>query len=282
MIHGYEAFAARLRALGIEVALAGGETADLGDLVRTIIIDSTVFVRLEKTRVIDTTGIRPGDAIVGLASFGRSRYEDQENSGIGSNGLTLARHILLHPRYRDLYPETYAETLDREVVYCGPFGLGDRLPGSEQTVGLGAALPTRTYAPVIKAMLAAHAGDIGGVVHCSGGGQAKCRRFGSGLHYIKDALFDPPAIFRALEDAGVPPRDLYQVFNMGHRMEVYCRPAAVPALIEISEGFGVAARRVGHIEAASGSENLVTVSDRGRELVYGPAAPSTPPQRTPK
>jgi phosphoribosylformylglycinamidine cyclo-ligase len=270
VIRGYETFAARLRLLGIQVTLAGGETADLGDLVRTIIVDSTVFARMERDKVIDNSGIRPGDVIVGLASFGRCRYEDAENSGIGSNGFTLARHVLLHPRHRTLYPETYAETLDGSSVYAGTFSLGDRLPGTSQTLGWGLLSPTRTYAPVIKAVLAARASDIGGIIHCSGGGQAKCRRFGRSLHYIKDALFPPPAIFRCLEDAGVPPLDLYQVFNMGHRMELYCRPEVAPDLIAIAEQFGVPAKVVGRIEPGPASENLVTVCDRGRELVYGP------------
>jgi phosphoribosylformylglycinamidine cyclo-ligase len=272
VIQGYESFAARLRGLGIAITLAGGETADLGDLVRTIIVDSTVFARMERARVVDCTGIRPGDVIIGLASFGRCRYEDAETSGIGSNGLTLARHVLLHPRHRTLYPETYAETMDTSSVYAGTFSLGDRLPGSSQTVGWGLLSPTRTYAPVIKAILGARAGAIGGIVHCSGGGQAKCRRFGRGLHYIKDALFAPPAIFSCLEDAGVPPVDLYQVFNMGHRMELYCRAEVAGDVISIAEQFDVPAKVVGRIEQGPGSENLVTVWDRGRELRYGTSA----------
>jgi phosphoribosylformylglycinamidine cyclo-ligase len=268
VIHGYDDFAARMRPLGVTMQQAGGETADVGDLVRTIIVDSTVFVRLARAAVVDNTGIRPGDVIVGLASFGRARYEDADNSGIGSNGLTLARHILLHSHYRDRYPETYAETMDPSAVYGGKFRLSDRLPGSEQTVGWGLLSPTRTYAPVIKAALAAHRADIGGIVHCSGGGQAKCRRFGSGVHYIKDALFDAPAIFRAIEDSGVPSAEMYEAFNMGHRMEIYCRPAAAPALIDISAQLGVPAKVVGRIEASGTAENRVTVIDRGRTHEY--------------
>ena len=272
VIHGYGDFATRMRALGITMELAGGETADLGDLVRTIIVDSTVFVRMPRAQVIDTSDIRPGDVIVGLASSGRARYEDTDNSGIGSNGLTLARHVLLHPQYRERYPETYAETVDRSAVYGGQFLLSDRLPGAGQTVAWGLLSPTRTYAPVIKAFLAARRRDIGGVVHCSGGGQAKCRRFGAGLHFIKDALFDAPAIFRAIEDAGVPRQEMFQVFNMGHRMEVYCRPESAPSLIAISQQFGVDAKIVGRIEASGAADNRVTVFDGGTEYRYGPEA----------
>jgi phosphoribosylformylglycinamidine cyclo-ligase len=276
VIHGYEDFAARLRALGIGVSLAGGETADLGDLVRTVIVDSTVFARLPRAQVIDCTRIAPGDLIVGLSSSGRARYEDDESSGIGSNGLTLARHVLLKPAYKELYPETFAETIDPSAVYGGRYGLADALPGTDRTVGWGLLSPTRTYAPVIRAILAADAGagSVSGVVHCSGGGQAKCRRFGAGLHYIKDALFEPPAIFRCLEEAGVTGHDLFQVFNMGHRMEVYCRPSGAQRIIELGAQFGIAAQVVGRIEASPlAGENLVTVSYRGQPLTYrGPAA----------
>lgn len=273
IIHGYERFAARMQPLGIAMVLSGGETADVGDLVRTVIVDSTVFVRMPRARVIDCTRIRPGDVIVGLASAGRASYEDDDNSGIGSNGLTLARHVVLGAVYRERYPETFAETLPAGAMYTGRFELGDRIPGTERSVAWGLLSPTRTYAPIVKAVLAA-TGDVTGIIHCSGGGQAKCARFGSGLHYIKDALFEPPAIFRCIEDAGVPPRDMFSVFNMGHRMELYCRPAAVDTILAISERFGVAARRVGRIEASPhGARNLVTVAQGGRELTYdGPEA----------
>jgi phosphoribosylformylglycinamidine cyclo-ligase len=274
IIHGYERFAARLLPLGTTLILAGGETADLGDLVRTVIVDSTVFVRMPRAKVIDCTRIRPGDAIVGLASAGRAGYEDDDNSGIGSNGFTLARHVLLSPIYKERYPETFAETLPAGSTYTGRFELLDRIPGSDRTVAWGLLSPTRTYAPIVKAVLAA-TDDVTGIIHCSGGGQSKCVRFGDGLHYIKDALFDPPEIFRCIEDAGVPPRDMCQVFNMGHRMELYCRPAAVDAIIAISERFGVAAKLVGRIEASPhGARNLVTVAHRGRELTYGGPQPA--------
>jgi phosphoribosylformylglycinamidine cyclo-ligase len=270
LIHGNEEFAARLRGLGIRISLAGGETADLGDLVRTVIVDSTVFVRLPRAQVIDCTRMAPGDLIVGLSSSGRARYEDDENSGIGSNGLTLARHVLLKSTYKERYPETFAETIDPAAVYTGRFELGDRLPGTARDVGWGLLSPTRTYAPVIKALLGADgAGAISGIVHCSGGGQAKCRRFGAGLHFIKDALFEPPAIFRSVEDAGVSNHDLFQVFNMGHRMELYCRPGAEKRIIDAGAQFGIEARVVGRIEASpAGAQNAVTVWYRGHELRY--------------
>jgi phosphoribosylformylglycinamidine cyclo-ligase len=274
IIHGYERFAARLRPLGTTMVLAGGETADLGDLVRTVVVDSTVFVRMPKARVIDCTRIQPGDVIVGLASAGRAGYEDDDNSGIGSNGFTLARHVLLSAIYKERYPETFAETIPTGSTYNGRFELLDRIPGTDRTVAWGLLSPTRTYAPIVKAILAATDG-VTGIIHCSGGGQSKCVRFGNGLHYIKDALFDPPAIFRCIEDAGVPPRDMYQVFNMGHRMELYCRAAAADTIIGISERFGVAAKVIGRIEASPhGAHNLVTVAHGSRELTYGAPQPA--------
>ena len=269
IIHGYEAFAARMRPLGIQMILAGGETADLGDLVRTVIVDSTVFVRMPRSKVIDCGGVRPGDVIVGLSSAGRATYEDDENSGIGSNGFTLARHVLLSGDYRTRYPETFSETVPAESVYGGRYHLLDRLPGTSRTVAWGMLSPTRTYAPVVRAVLASNAADVSGIIHCSGGGQAKCLRFGKGLHFIKDDLFEAPAIFRCLEDAGVPPRDLFQVFNMGHRMEIYCRASAVPNIAGIADRFGIAARVVGRIEASpNGDQNLATISHRGQALSY--------------
>jgi phosphoribosylformylglycinamidine cyclo-ligase len=274
IIHGYESFAARVRPLGTTMMLAGGETADLGDLVRTAIVDTTVFVRMPAAKVIDCSRIRPGDMIVGLSSAGRATYEDDDNSGIGSNGLTLARHVLLSPLYKERYPETFAETIPAASVYCGRFALSDRIPGTERTVAWGLLSPTRTYAPAVKAILASAADDVSGIIHCSGGGQAKCLRFGTGLHFIKDALFEPPAVFRCIEDAGVPPKDMFQVYNMGHRMELYCRAKAAETIIGISERLGIAAKVVGRIEASpNGSHNLVTVSHGGHELRYGDPQP---------
>jgi len=271
IIHGYEEFATRMRPLGINIGLAGGETADVGDLVRTVIVDSTVFTRMPRARVIDCSRVAPGDLIIGLSSSGRARYEDDESSGIGSNGLTLARHLMLKPDYRERYPETFSETLDAGAVYTGRFALADRLPGSERTVGWGLLSPTRTYAPIVKAILDSPLGpDVSGLVHCSGGGQAKCRRFGRGLHFIKDAPFDPPAIFRAIQDAGVPSQDMFQVFNMGHRMEIYCRPGASTGIVGLARQHGVDAKVVGRIEPSPrGADNVVTVGYGGAELRYG-------------
>jgi len=275
IIHGYESFAARLRTLGFNMLSAGGETADLGDLVRTVVVDSTVFVRMPRANVIDCSSVMPGDLIVGLSSAGRARYEDDENSGIGSNGFTLARHVLLNSSYRERYPETFSETVPRESVYCGRHELLGRLPGTERTLAWGLLSPTRTYAPIVKAILASTRQDVSGVIHCSGGGQAKCLRFGRGLHFIKDSLFEAPAIFRSIEDSGVPRRDMFQVFNMGHRMEIYCRPGAAAKIIDQALAFGVDARIVGRIEASPhGEQNLVTIAHQQEELRYG--LPGTP------
>jgi phosphoribosylformylglycinamidine cyclo-ligase len=270
IIEGYGDFAAKMERLGIAFSLAGGETADLGDLVRTVVVDSTVFVRMPRARVIDLSRVQPGDLIVGLASAGRASYEDDENSGMGSNGLTLARHKLLAHEYVARFPETFADTMATDVVYQGRFRLQDPLPGSGRTVAWGLLSPTRTYLPVVRAVLEAPAGpQVTGIIHCSGGGQVKCRRFGAGLHYVKDTLMDVPALFRCLEDTGITPHEMFQAFNMGHRMELYCRPEAARAIVEIAESFGIAAQVVGRIEANPGTTaNRVTIAYKGQTLRY--------------
>ncbi len=246
LIEGTEAFLAHLRSLGIIIASGGGETADVGDLTGTVTVDSCAVAVMAKSTVIDGSGIVPGLAIVGLASDGKATYETVENSGIGSNGLTSARHELLKGTYRKRYPETYDPDTPKELVYNGPYRLSDPLPGSPLTVGEALLSPTRTYAPIVRALLAEHPGAVRGLVHCSGGGQTKCLRFGRGIHFIKDRLFEPPAIFRAIQAvAGTKWREMYRVFNCGHRMEVYCPVEEVEAVIEVAARFGVAAKVVG-------------------------------------
>ncbi|HKO50566.1 MAG TPA: AIR synthase-related protein [Polyangiaceae bacterium] len=270
LIDGYESCAAMLREHGIEITLTGGETADVGDLVRTVIADSTVFARVPRTAVGDYSRVAPGDLIVGLSSTGRASYESRENSGIGSNGLTLARHALLAHSYADRFPESYSETIVASKVYCGKFQLKDALPGSPYDVAWGLLSPTRTYLPIVRAILAStFAAEVTGILHCSGGGQTKCRSFGRGLHYVKDSLFPTPALFRAIQDSGIEPKQMYQVFNMGHRLELYVRPAAAAGVIDAAARYGVEAKIIGRIAANPGSEgNRVTIAAHGQTHEY--------------
>jgi len=270
IIGGYDAVINRLAGLGISVTMTGGETADVGDLVRTVICDSTVVVRLRRDEVISTANIRPGHVIVGLSSTGQTHYEERENSGIGSNGLTAARHLLLHPDYRDRYPESYSDTLDRGKAYCGRFHMTDPLPGSTLTAGEALLSPTRTYLPVIRDILAAHRPDIAGMIHCTGGGQVKCRDFGRGLRYVKDNLFPMPPIFEAIRSSGeIGDAELYQVFNMGHRLELYCPEQKAEAILAIAAGHGLDARVVGHVEASPDPDrNEVIIKAEGQEHRY--------------
>ncbi|HEY3668333.1 MAG TPA: AIR synthase related protein, partial [Polyangiaceae bacterium] len=239
LIDGYEACAEMLRGYGVEITLTGGETADVGDLVRTVIADSTVFARVPRAAVGDFSRVEPGDLIVGLSSTGKAAYESDESSGIGSNGLTLARHALLAHSYAERFPESFSETIPADKVYCGRFQLGDTLPGTTRTVAWGLLSPTRTYLPVVRALLGSPlSAHITGILHCSGGGQTKCRGFGRGLHYVKDSLFATPPLFRAIADSGIEHKQMYQVFNMGHRMELYVRPSAAQGVVQAAERFG--------------------------------------------
>ena len=271
LIAGHEDFLAKLRDLGVDVENGGGETADVGDLTPTFTLDSCAVAVLPRKDVITGEKIRPGLAIVGLASFGQATYEDAPNSGIGSNGLTSARHDLLNAHYRKKYPETFDPGINPALVYCGPHRMSDTLPGSDLTVGQALLSPTRTYAPVVAQLLRKHRASIRGLVHCSGGGQTKCLRFGRGVHFLKDNLFPPPAIFRAIQKAsGTTPHEMHRVYNMGHRLEVFCPPAAAVKVIATAEAFGIEARIVGRTQPSRlpGNANHVTILTGGEELAY--------------
>lgn len=257
-------------ALGVEIVTAGGETADVGDLVQTVIVDSTVFARLPRADVVDCSHISAGDAIVGLSSVGRASYEDTVNSGMGSNGLTAARHVMLHTSYGEAYPETFSSTLAAEHVYGGKYRLEDPLPDSELTVGEALLSPTRTYAPVIRDLLAAHRDRVTGLIHCTGGGQAKCLGFGKDLHYVKRDLFPTPPLFRAIQAEGkVASREMYEMFNMGHRMEVYCDPQIADAVADLARGYGIEAHVVGEVLPTSKpGKNQLTITHEGTEIAY--------------
>jgi len=235
-----------------------------------VIADSTVFARVPRASVGDFSRVAPGDLIVALSSTGRAKYETEENSGIGSNGLTLARHALLAHSYAERFPESFSETIPADKVYCGHFRLSDTLPGTSHTVAWGLLSPTRTYLPVVRALFASElAAHVTGILHCSGGGQTKCRGFGRGLHFVKDALFPTPPLFQAISAEGIEQKQMYQVFNMGHRMELYVRPAAAEGIVQLAAGFGVDAKIVGRIEAnADANENRVTIAAAGQTFEY--------------
>ena len=267
LIRGTEELLDELRALGIGIHSTGGETADLGDLVRTVVVDSTVTARLRRDEVISNHRIAPGDVIVGLASYGQASYERQYNGGMGSNGLTSARHDVLHRDYAAAYPESYDPGLPADLVYGGSKRLTDPVAGTPLNVGQLLLSPTRTYAPVLRAVFAEHRPRLHGLVHCSGGAQTKVLHFVDQVHVVKDNLFPVPPLFRLIQqESGTPWREMYQVFNMGHRMEVYTDPATAKAIIDIAAGFGVDARVVGRVEA--GDRRRLTVRSEAGTFVW--------------
>ena len=241
--------------MGVNVHLTGGETADVGDLVRTLIVDSTVVARIKRSDVIDNSNIKAGDVIVGLASYGQASYENSYNGGMGSNGLTSARHDVFSSEYRSKYPESYDPEVPEELVYSGKYLLTEKVPGLDVNYGKLVLSPTRTYAPVIREMLAHFRSHIHGMVHCSGGGQTKILHFIDQLHIIKDNLFDTPPLFQIIQEAsGTDWKEMYRVFNMGHRMELYVPQEIAADLIRISQSFGIDAQVVGRVEASTKKE----------------------------
>ena len=251
IINGTEELLADLRAHGVNIYSTGGETADVGDLVRTIIVDSTVTCRMRRADVIDNARIDAGDVIVGLASYGQAAYETEYNGGMGSNGLTSARHDVFSKEVARKYPETYDAGLPQELVYCGACGLTDAVEGAPVNAGKLVLSPTRTYAPVVKAVLDELRPNIHGMVHCSGGAQTKVMNFVEAKHVIKDNFFDVPPLFELIRrQSGTDPREMYRVFNMGHRLEIYCRPEYADRIIAISQSFGVPAKVIGRVEDA--------------------------------
>lgn len=258
IIEGTELFLERMRGLGIGITSTGGETADVGDLVRTVIVDSTVTARLRREDVIDNARIRGGDIIVGLASSGQATYEDGHNAGMGSNGLTSARHDVFTKEVGERYPETFDPGTPEALIYAGRAGLTDPLHGTPLDFGKAVLSPTRTYAPVIREVLKAMRADIHGMVHCSGGAQTKVLHFIEGLRVIKDALFPVPPLFAAIQRmSGTDWREMYKVFNMGHRMELYVPEARAQEIIGISRTFGIEGRIIGRVEAAATKEVVI-------------------------
>ena len=252
IIEGTEELIADLKNHGIQIHSTGGETADVGDLVRTIIVDSTVTARMKRSDVIDNANITPGDVIVGLASSGQATYETQYNGGMGSNGLTSARHDVFHKTLAALFPESYDDSVPEELVYSGQIQLTDSVDGVPLDAGKLVLSPTRTYAPIVKKLLEKYnASDIHGIVHCSGGAQTKVLHFVNDVHVIKDHLFEVPVLFKLIQEQSKTDwKEMYQVFNCGHRMELYVSPEIADDIIAISESFGVAAQVIGRVESS--------------------------------
>ena len=263
IIGGTEEFLAELREMGVDIVSTGGETADVGDLVRTIIVDSTVTCRMRRADVIDNAHIASGDVIVGLSSSGQATYEKQYNGGMGSNGLTSARHDVFAHYLAAKYPESYDAAVPADLVYSGGKQLLDAVDGAPVDAGRLVLSPTRTYAPVIKRVLDELRPRIHGMVHCTGGAQTKVLHFVENKHVIKDNMLPTPPLFRLIqEQSGTDWREMYQVFNMGHRMEVYVQPDDAQAIIDISRSFGIEAQVIGHVEDAP-SNRLTIITEHG-------------------
>lgn len=271
IINGSQEFFDELKTFGVGIRYLGGETADVGDVVRTIAVNGTMTARWPKDRLVTNDGIRAGDVIVGFASFGQANYETAYNSGLGSNGLTSARHDVLHKTYGARFHESYDTSLDEHVVYIGPHRMTDivEVPGFGG-IDIGHLLlsPTRTYAPLLKQLLTEQFDAIHGLIHCSGGGQTKCMKYLPGnFRVVKDNLFEPPVIFQLIQAAsGSDRREMYQVFNMGHRLEIFTDERSADALIRAGQAFGIEGRVVGRVEAADKKSLLLKAG--GEEIVY--------------
>ncbi|AEV97283.1 phosphoribosylformylglycinamidine cyclo-ligase [Niastella koreensis] len=268
VINGTQELFDSLKQFNVNIHYLGGETADVGDVVRTIAVNGTMTARWPKNRLVTNDKIQAGDVIVGFSSFGQTVYETEYNSGIGSNGLTSARHDVLSKFYAEKFKESYENSLAGEVVYIGPYLLTDTVGREQYQVGKLLLSPTRTYAPLLQALFANHFDAIHGLVHCSGGGQTKCMKYLPGnFRVIKDNLFEPPIIFQLIQEAsGSDNREMYQVFNMGHRLEVFTDAASAPQFIEEAKKLGIDAQIVGRVEASDKKELVLKVGDE--EIVY--------------
>ena len=264
IINGAEEVLQMLRDNGVNIHSTGGETADVGDLVRTIIVDSTVTTRMKKDDVFANDAILPGDVIVGLASYGQSTYESEYNGGMGSNGLTSSRHDVFSQVYAEKYPESYEPTIPKGLIYSGSYLLTDKIQGVPLNMGKLVLSPTRTYAPVIKKLVLELGKNIHGMIHCSGGAQTKILHFINDLHIIKDNLLEIPPLFKTIqEESGTDWKEMYKVFNMGHRMEIYLPEASAQSVIQISKSYGIDAQIIGRVERSAKSRELTIISDYG-------------------
>lgn len=270
VIEGSAAFFDQMKGFGVNIAYMGGETADVGDVVRTIAVNGTMTARWPRNKIVTNEKIRVGDVIVGLAGFGQAHYESSYNSGLASNGLTSARHDMLDRHYASKFPESYDTSLPEDVVYIGPHTMTESLDvnGSQVEVGKLLLSPTRTFAPVMKILIEEHFDSIHGLVHCSGGGQSKCLKFvPEHVRIVKDNLFDPPVIFQLIQEAsGADDREMYQVFNMGTRLEIYTDEKHAEKMISIAGNFGVEARIIGRVEESDRKSLLIKTTQN--EIVF--------------
>ena len=267
IIQGTEEVLKELRSHGLSIYSTGGETADVGDLVRTIIVDSTVVARMKRKDVITNKNIQPGDIIVGLSSSGQTSYENSYNGGMGSNGLTSARHDVFNKDIANKFPETYDPSIPDDLVYSGSQFLTSSVEGISLNAGQLVLSPTRTYAPIIVELLKNHRNDIHGMIHCSGGAQTKILHFVDDLHIIKDNLFETPPLFEMIQkESSTSWKEMYKVFNMGHRMELYVNPRNLDSIIDICNSFNLEAKQVGRVEA-SDKKQLTIISEKG-EFIY--------------
>jgi len=264
IIAGYRECAETLRGQGINVRLSGGETADMGDLCRTLIVDSTLTARIKRAELVDTTRVRVGDVIVGFSSCGQATFETTPNSGIGSNGLTLARNVLLNRQTATRYPEVQDPALPDEVAYRGPYSVTDQVASLGSSVGEALLSPTRPYAPLIKNLLSNFRDYVHAIIHCTGGGQVKIKRFGQGVSYLKENLFPTPPIFSLIQEHGAVPWDeMYSVFNMGHRLEVCVPPEVAHEAVACASQLGIAAQVIGRVNSSKSGNEVVIVSPYG-------------------
>lgn len=263
IIEGTESLIKELKAHGVVIHSTGGETADVGDLVRTIIVDSTVVARLKKSEVIDNANIQAGDVIVGFASYGKTTYETEYNGGMGSNGLTSARHDVFHKKLADDYPESYDAAVPQSLVYSGSYSLTDYVDNAELNAGKLVLSPTRTYLPLVKKIFESLKSEIHGMVHCSGGGQTKVLHFVDNVHVIKDNLFELPPLFRMIQqESKTEWQEMYRVFNMGHRLEIFTNEEAAKKMIDIARSFNLEAKIIGRVEK-SDKKKLTIKSEFG-------------------
>ena len=259
IINGTQEFIEEMKDRGVNIISTGGETADVGDLVRTIIVDSTVTCRMRRDHIINNANIKGGDVIVGLASFGQATYEDSYNGGMGSNGLTSARHDVLGKYLASKYPESYDAAVPEDLVYSGSKKLTEKVPGLDITVGKLILSPTRTYAPFVKLLLDEMRAKVDGMIHCTGGAQTKVMNFVSNKHVVKDNMFAIPPLFKMIrEESGTDWKEMYKVFNMGHRLEVYVAPEDAKSVIDTAKSFNIDAQVIGHVEDADA--NRLTIS----------------------
>jgi phosphoribosylformylglycinamidine cyclo-ligase len=267
IINGTQELLEEYKNYGFNIISTGGETADVGDLVRTIIVDSTVVARMKRSEVIDNGNIKKGNVIIGLSSFGQSSYENEYNGGMGSNGLTSARHDVFSKVLANRYPESFDPNIPNDLIYSGSKNLTDKIIGSDLDAGKLVLSPTRTYGPIIKKIIELHKGKIDGMIHCSGGAQTKILHFIDNLHIIKDNMFDTPLLFELIQnESNTDWKEMYKVFNMGHRMELYVNENIANSIIDISNSFNVEAKIIGRVE--SHNSKKLTIKSKHGEFIY--------------